>query len=199
MSEAPERTPDARALPPGGEAGRLVQGSFHEWVTRPEPVRVYPVASEKEGHFWDYWRVLVRHRWTVITFFLFTVIVVMGWTFRIRPVFTASTTLRIEKEEPRVLKFEEVVKADSEPDYYQTQHAILRSRALAGRVISRLALDQQPEFQQLDGANAWLKEYRVTLEDILRRVADVFHVQVQDLQIEPAPAPHGVDAALESH
>jgi polysaccharide biosynthesis transport protein len=148
MSEPSDRRQGTGALVPGAQGGELVHSSVREHLSTPEHARLYAVPPEEKGHFWDYWRVLVRRRWTVITFFLVTVVVVMVWLFTARPVFTATAMLRIEKEEPRVLKFEEVLKAESEPNYYQTQNTILQSRAVASRVIDALDLSQHAEFQR---------------------------------------------------
>jgi uncharacterized protein involved in exopolysaccharide biosynthesis len=89
-----------------------------------------------------------------------SVIVTTIWTYTTRPVFTATATLRIEKDEPRVLKFEEVVKADAQQDYYQTQFKILQSRTLANRVIGLLALDQHAEFQRPEQDDGWVATLR---------------------------------------
>ncbi len=148
-----------------------------------DPVRVYAGGPpDDEVHLRDYWRVLVRHRWTVIGAFLVTVVVAAVWTFTTRPVYTGSATLRIEKEEPRVLKFEEVVKADSQDDYYQTQYKILQSRTLANRVIGLLALDQHPQFAAL-GDEGWLARGRAWARERL----------VRWLPMAPPPPPDAAD------
>src|SRR5262245_61962598 len=77
---------------------------------------IYRVPSDA-AHFWDYWRSLRRRRWTVMTVFLATVMVATVWTFTTRPTYVATVTLKIDREEPRVLKFEEVVRPDSQWDY----------------------------------------------------------------------------------
>ena len=76
-------SPSPRALPPGGHAGALAHpaptGGALAAAEAP-PVWAHPIPEE-DAHFWDYWRVLVRHRWTVITFFLLAVVVATVWTF----------------------------------------------------------------------------------------------------------------------
>jgi capsular exopolysaccharide synthesis family protein len=134
----PEREP--RALPPAAE--HALEGS-----TRSEHVIYgYGYPNEETSHFWDYWRVIARRRWTIITTFLVLVLAVTLTSFTTRPTYRATATLRIEKDQPRIVKFEEVVKEDPQQDYYQTQYRILQSRSLANRVIGLLQLDQHPEF-----------------------------------------------------
>ena len=192
MSE-PAGPPAGRELPPGGTSGPLAtqppgNGAL---ATAAPPVWAQPLPSD-EAHFWDYWRVLVRHRWTVITFFLLALIVATVWTFTTRPVFTASATLRIDKEAPRVLKFDQVVPGEQD-DYqkteYQTQLKVLQSRALASRVIGLLSLDQHPEFQQLDAEDGWLARAQGWMREQL----------VRWIPVPPPPAPQASeDLALES-
>ncbi|MEX2220532.1 MAG: polysaccharide biosynthesis tyrosine autokinase [Candidatus Rokuibacteriota bacterium] len=119
-----------------------------------ETATAYPGSGSGDAHFWDYWRILVRHRWTVVLIFLGALLTAAVWTFTSRPLFTASATLRIDREEPRVVKFEQVVREDAEGDSAQTQlqtyHKLLQSRALATRVVGLLDLGGQPEFRGLD-------------------------------------------------
>jgi capsular exopolysaccharide synthesis family protein len=190
MSEpSSDPQPDRPALPPGSADG-LTRTTAPGPLAIPDPARVWAHALQpEEAHFWDYWTVLVRHRWTVLTFFLVTVIVTTIWTFTTRPLFTATATLRIEKEEPRVLKFEEVVKADAQQDYYQTQFKILQSRTLASRVIGLLGLDQHSEFQRLDQENGWVTTAQAWARERL----------VQWVPVPPPSEPQGTeDLVLES-
>ncbi len=137
---------DRKALPPAESAVPASPGPPGH-LAAPEPPRLVAVPLQEEEHFWDYWRVIMRHRWSVITFFLVSVTAGLVWTYTTPPIYRGTATLKIEKEELRVLKFDEVVKSDPQPDYYQTQYKILESRALADRVIGWLQLDQHPEFQ----------------------------------------------------
>ena len=139
MSTFNDPTSEPRALPPA-RAGLDVVSS--RVPALPEPQTLYGVPVEKETHFWDYWQVVSRRRWTILCVFLGTLLAATIYTFTVRPVYTGTVSMRIEKEPPRVVKFEEVVKeADSQQDYYQTQYKILQSRSLANRVIGLLQLD----------------------------------------------------------
>jgi capsular exopolysaccharide synthesis family protein len=93
---------------------------------------------------------LLRHRWIVLACLVSTLAATAAWTFMSRPVFSATATLRIEREEPRVVKFDEVVKSDPTEDYYHTQYQVLQSRSLAAAVIGALRLADHPEFQDRD-------------------------------------------------
>jgi len=151
-----------------------------------EPIRLYDPVNSDAPHFWDYWGVLLRHRWTVIAVFLVVVMAAMVQTFTTRPIYTASTTLRLETEEPRVVKFEEVVRTDPQPDYYQTQYKLLQSRALANRVIGLLELDQHPEFVAPETELSWAAQAQGWVREQL----------VQWLPLPPPPLSEGSDDLL---
>lgn len=112
------------------------------------PPYSYPGAEiEEEPHLRDYLNVVLRRRWTVIAFFVAVVTTVIIGTFLARPQYKATTTIKIDKENPNILAFKDVVTLErTEEDYYQTQYKILKSRNLAKRVIRSLKLDTNPEF-----------------------------------------------------
>jgi polysaccharide biosynthesis transport protein len=187
MQPSFDGTPDPRALPPA-EPGSSIATTDTVVLASRDPARPYPIFNGEEVHFWDYWRVLVRHRWTIAAVFLGVVLVTAVQTFIARPVYTASATLRIEREEPRVVKFEEVVRPDPEPDYYQTQYKLLQSQALANRVIGLLELDQHPEFAKPEEDVGWVARAQAWLR---ARV-------VQWLPLSPPPPEESEDLARES-
>ena len=114
------------------------------------PVRLEAeYRRDSEAHFWDYWTVLLRHRRAVAMVFVAAVLTALVWSVTARPVFTGTAMLRIDKEEPRVLKFEQAARDDgseSAQTQLQTYHRLLQSRALANRVVGLLGLEQSPEF-----------------------------------------------------
>ena len=103
-------------------------------------------TEEKEIHLRDYWNVLWRRRWTVITTVLIVLLATGIFTFTRKPIYTAKGTLLVEKE-PTILTFEEIFQIETfRDDYYQTQYKLLQSRGLAERVVERLKLHEHPEF-----------------------------------------------------
>jgi capsular exopolysaccharide synthesis family protein len=106
------------------------------------------MQTEPEIHLRDYLRVLQKRRWTAITFFVILVTVVAVVTFTIQPVYRSAVQILIERENPNVVSIQEVLAVDATAtDYYQTQYEILKSETLARRVIDRLKLGQNPDFQ----------------------------------------------------
>src|SRR5574337_535999 len=125
-----------------------------ESLAKPQlwPVQAFP-EQKKDPHLRDYWHVLLKHRWIVLTCFLVTVITVETATFVQQSVYKATATIQIDKAAPNVLKFEEVsppANKDTD-DYYQTQYKLLTSYSLAERVGKAVRLDANPEFSATSG------------------------------------------------
>jgi succinoglycan biosynthesis transport protein ExoP len=95
----------------------------------------------------SYLRVIIKHRWTILSIFAAIVVSMTIFTFTATPIYMGTVRLIIEKENPKVLSFQEVMAVDSSgSDYYQTQYKIIESRGVAREVIRRLQLDKNEEF-----------------------------------------------------
>ena len=119
-----------------------------------------------------YWRVIVRRRRAVLSVFLLSLLAGLVWSVLARPVYSATALLRVDREEPRVLKFDQVVREDGELPQIQLQtfQRLLQSRTLATHVIEILGLEHHPEFQEFlerpdELASAFLERLQV---DVLR-------------------------------
>ncbi len=124
---------------------------FDEPNRLPSPPGFYYESSqeEKEVNLRDYWRVIQKRRWTIIAFFFIVLITTAVATFTMRPIYRATTTLQINKENPQIVDFKEIFAVNMmDMDYYQTQYKILESRSLAKRVIQSLKLSEHPEFHK---------------------------------------------------
>jgi capsular exopolysaccharide synthesis family protein len=116
-------------------------------LTTPQRLYSIPETPEEEIHLRDYLSVIIRRRWYFITFFIVVVTTVTIGTFMMKPQYKATITIKIDKENPNILSFKDVVGLErAEEDYYQTQYKILKSNNLAKRVIRSLRLYDDPEF-----------------------------------------------------
>jgi len=136
-----------------------------------KPAYIYSPESE-EPHLRDYWKVLVKRRRQVILVFLTILGLGAYYTFSLTPLYTAGAALRIEPENPAVMKIEEVlsphVSLGGQYDYYQTQFALLKSRALAAKVITQLGLEGNKAFTTVPtDPLGWLYGLRDRLFDLL--------------------------------
>ncbi len=106
----------------------------------------YEVAEGQEINLREYWEKIRRRKGTILSVTLAVFVLGAFWTFIQKPVYTAKSTLLIEKE-PNILSFDQVLQIESgRDDYYQTQFKLLSSRGLADSVIDRLKLYENPEF-----------------------------------------------------
>jgi uncharacterized protein involved in exopolysaccharide biosynthesis len=92
---------------------------------------------------------LVQGRWTVGGAVLIALILGSALILLSRPLYTAETTLQIDREAQRVAPLGEPAAPASllsGDEYFQTQYGLLRGRALATRVSAALGLDRDGGF-----------------------------------------------------
>jgi capsular exopolysaccharide synthesis family protein len=99
------------------------------------------------SHFSDYLRVIYKRR--LIAGAAFVLVFAYSATVSLRktPIYESTTQLLIEKESRRAPSLNSVlqdVEGWYDDDFYQTQHKMLQSRALAWRAIEALKLDTPP-------------------------------------------------------
>ena len=105
--------------------------------------------SPREPHLYDYLLILRKHQWLILSFLLAVVTIVSIATFRMKPVYSASAKLEIDKENTNILPFQGADSYDYEMDlenYIETQSRILTSETLAFQTIRDKALAGYPEF-----------------------------------------------------
>jgi polysaccharide biosynthesis transport protein len=98
--------------------------------------------ESEELHLSDYWKMLLKRRRLVVLMLLAALGIGVFITVITTPLYTASVTLKIDQGTP-AQGFGEMAAGD---DYYQTQVALLKSRALAAKVITALRLESNPKF-----------------------------------------------------
>lgn len=92
-------------------------------------------------------RVLRKYRWLLITTSLVGAILASLAGFRHTPIYRASVQLLIERASSQMVKLPEILQNETESgDYVATQLTLLKSRALAREVTTKLALAEQLEF-----------------------------------------------------
>ena len=105
--------------------------------------------SPHEPHLYDYLLILRKHLWLILSFLLAVVTIVTVGTFREKPVYVASATLEIDRENTNILPFSGIESYDFMIDldnYIDTQSRILASETLALQTIRILGLNAEPDF-----------------------------------------------------
>ena len=96
-----------------------------------------------------YLRVALKHRWIIAGAFLAALVIGVAVTLLSTPIYTATATLQIDRQAAQVLENSEVAPLESMiagEEFFQTQYGLLRSRALAERVVDTLGLANSDAF-----------------------------------------------------
>jgi succinoglycan biosynthesis transport protein ExoP len=99
-------------------------------------------AVEPEPVLAQYWRVLWRHRLIIAGAVLAGVAVAVAVTLLAVPSYTAKTVVQIDREAAKVVNMQ----GGQSDEFYQTQYGLLKSKALAERVVATLGLASSPDF-----------------------------------------------------
>lgn len=100
---------------------------------------------------WDYWPILLRHKWTILSVMLVALLVGAILSFSATPIFEAVGRVVINREgaETAGMKNSDASGNDSGDDYMvamDTQTHVLQSDAIAKQVIRKLNLDSNLAF-----------------------------------------------------
>lgn len=145
-----------------GETGALVRNETRPLLARERDLAApvaYQAGAGGEFRFdlMAYWRFLWKHR----LIFSLSVIVALALgvtvTLMTTPLYVARMTLEIERASAKVVNLQEVTPREefgNGLEFYQTQYGLLRSRALAERVVDALDLTQSQAFLHANGLDA---------------------------------------------
>src|SRR5882757_7773523 len=110
--------------------------------------------SPREPHLYDYLLILRKHQWLILSFMLAVVTIVSIATFRMRPVYVATTRIELGRENANILPFQGTDSYDYMLDlenYIETQSKILTSETLALQTIRTGVLSGQTQFASPNG------------------------------------------------
>ena len=99
---------------------------------------------EEDGDSFDFWgalRIVLRRKFMILAVMVLGTAIAALLTLQVTPLYRATATIEVQREETRIIEagsIDPVTIADSE--YMATQYALLKSRALAERVVETLDL-----------------------------------------------------------
>jgi succinoglycan biosynthesis transport protein ExoP len=177
---------------------------------RPAPVSLYaqPVDAQewepREGSSFSllhYVNLAVKHRWLLLSALVLGLAAGVVVTLLTTPVYRASATIQIDEEPAKVVAVESQrpTQTGSAADkFYQTQYELLKSQALAQRVVTREGLANNARFlnqwRKVPGALAPAR----TSEERTERAAAATGLVSDQLQIEPVRLSRIVKISYES-
>ena len=103
--------------------------------------------SPHEPHLYDYLLILRKHQWLILSFMLAVVTITAIGTFRMQPVYVATSRIEIDRENSNILPFQNTddYMVDLE-NYIETQSKILTSETLALQTIRSGIFSGQADF-----------------------------------------------------
>jgi polysaccharide biosynthesis transport protein len=114
------------------------------------PVYLHEPEEDDSINLLDYWRVIVKRRWTILTVATAVLVVTAISTWKATPVYRSTIKIQIDPEQANVLPFKDTVEPTAtyaqSQDYLQTQFKVLESNTLAARVIRSLDLGNHRSF-----------------------------------------------------
>jgi polysaccharide biosynthesis transport protein len=100
--------------------------------------------AEKEVDLLEYWRVIAKRKWTVLSAFAIVVLTGVMVTMLTTPIYRATATVQIERQASGVVNVPGIQSAELvyDPEFYETQFQLLRSRTMAEKVAADLDPDE---------------------------------------------------------
>src|SRR6267143_4534458 len=110
--------------------------------------------SPREPHLYDYLLILRKHQWLILSFMLAVVSITAIGTFRMQPVYVATSRIEIDRENSNILPFQNTddYMVDLE-NYIETQSKILTSETLGLQTIRSGILSGQADFSSDSSAS----------------------------------------------
>jgi polysaccharide biosynthesis transport protein len=122
----------------------------HYYTPPDNPAFLHEPEDEGQINLLDYWRVLVKRRWTILIFVFAILAVTAIASWKATPIYRATIKIQIDPENSSFLPFKEAGEVGStyaqSQEYLQTQFKVMESQTLAARVIQVLDLGANPDF-----------------------------------------------------
>ena len=168
------------------------QLSSSRWpLEQPEPATQFSLR--------DYWRLIHGRRRTILWVVVSSLLATTIYNYLRVPTYRAKATIQIDREEPNIAQLDESLPQLSEqPDYIETQYKLLKSRTLAKRVISKLGLDEQPEFRQSVGRDTPASDHQAEIDAHKQIHAMIVENYLDRLGVHPGKGTRLVDVTFES-
>jgi exopolysaccharide transport family protein len=116
----------------------------------PDPYPVAPPNPQEDNPLLAYWRVLRKRVWLILACVFVAAVLAVLTAMRAVPLYQATSRIAIFPENDNALGFQNLrTTASDDYDYnvnLETQVAVLRSNALASKVIREMHLDRNPVF-----------------------------------------------------
>lgn len=163
------------------------------------------IAQEATAPLARYWQIVARWRWLIAASVVTAILIGAVITLSITPIYSAKATLEILREEAKVVDVKSVEPSTAmiDQEFYQTQYGLLRSRALAERVVRKLGLARDDRFIGLydqAAGDAWFGGASAlnAREQAARRERTAIALVLANQSVSPVRASRLVDISFSS-
>jgi capsular exopolysaccharide synthesis family protein len=141
----------------------------------------------------QYWRVVVRRRWLILSVVLATSVLAFVITLFLTPLYTATATIEVSRGEKNIVNVGEL-EAENQPmdvEFYETQYSLLKARTLAERVAKQLQLANSNAFFDAFGVDPEGKLFesstpgRLTAAQRRDREEKAIDILLKNISIDP--------------
>ena len=183
------------------QSDQITSHSGTEYVLVPDTEGVH------EKNLKDYLKIIKRRKWIAIIPSIIIIPIIIIGLLKQGLVYEATVTVLIEVINPKILSIEQVLTPEFTPEFYKTQHAIIKSRAMAEDVVDTYQLYEkisQPIVPRWDVFNLGSStQEKVALvpptpyDNVVaqRRLEAISQLQ-HGLQVSPRQGTHLVDITL---
>src|SRR6266571_7424011 len=134
---------DNRLLPVSAALDRSIDRSLAD-IAQSKP---YGVSALEPTGIRDYWFVVLKRKWLILSLVLVVTSLVTIQMFRVPSIYEGETTIKIEPKPRSVLQTKEIViNTQSDPNFWGTQLKLLENPELARQVVLNLDLQHNPAF-----------------------------------------------------
>jgi polysaccharide biosynthesis transport protein len=111
-------------------------------------------GTDSYAYLRAYWKVLSKRRWTILTVAFVIVTLVAIFSYKEKPVYSATAEVEVDSEVPDVQSVNNLYQTvPTDPTFLHTQVDVLNSGNLAWETIQQLKLDRNPDFNSSASGN----------------------------------------------
>jgi polysaccharide biosynthesis transport protein len=168
-------------------------------IVHPQPLLPWE-QPQRQQHLRDYWRTIRKNQWLILTFVLAIVTIVAIATFKMKPVYTATARIEVDRETPNILPFQDTSSLDifgeDMDSYIETQSKVLQSESLALETIKTSGLANNAEYGGSPGMKIELPSISSS-QPPMRRPA-ILNAFLGSLAVKREPQSRLLDVSFES-
>lgn len=127
---------------------------FMSSVPIPDETMMATQRGEDEIDLRAYWGIFNKYKWSLLFLTLLIGLITILVVFQLQPIYRSTATLLVETDKTKIISIEELYGASQmNDDFYQTQVGIIKSRPLAEKLVTKLALVNHKAFAPAPESN----------------------------------------------